>query len=388
MVPDSKEEISLIQFCLLIIVFEIGTAAVVGLGTEAKQDVWLSMILATVIGMGLMAMYHEMIRRFPGNNLYDLLQICFGKVLAKIIAQVYIVYFLYIGARVLRDFAELLVTVVLPNTPIEFTTIIFMIVVAYIVYCGFEVFARTAETFTPYIIVFLVLITLFLFINKSIEISNLKPIFYNGITPIIKGVFPRLMTFPFGELIVFTVVMHQVREIQKGKKYAVIAVLLAGMTITYHGLLNISVLGADTYARTTFPLLMSAREIAIAQFVERLDALVVFIVMLGVFVKASIYFYCVIKGLEFSYNLPFRYFSFPVAMLIAPLSIFIANNFDEHIYEGVKIVPIYLHIPMQYVLPTIVFIILLIKSRKGGKSIDKNQQKKKEQRQNPSSENA
>lgn len=388
MVPDLKEEISLIQLCMLIIIYEIGTAAVVGIGADAKQDVWISIIISTLIGMGLMAMYHEMIKRFPGNNFYDLLQICFGKFVAKIIAQIYIVYFFYISARVIRDFAELLVTVVLPNTPIEFTTILFMFVVSYIMYLGFEVFSRTAETFTPYIFVFLMLITLFLLINQSINFNNLKPILYNGVTPIIKAVFPGIMTFPFGELIVFTVVMNQVREIKIGKKYVIIAVFVSGLVIAYHGILNITVLGVDTYTRTSFPLLMSAREISIAQFVERIDPLVVFIVMLGVFVKASIYFYCVLKGLEYTYQIPFRYYSFPVGLLVAPISILIANNYDEHIYEGIDIVPLYLHIPLQYVFPILVFVVLLIKSRKGGKSNVQNSKQKQEQKQKQSEEPA
>ncbi|WHZ05211.1 hypothetical protein QNH48_11585 [Neobacillus sp. YX16] len=45
------------------------------------------------------------------------------------------------------------------------------------------------------------------------------------------------------------------------------------------------------------------------------------------------------------------------------ISVIIAPSYIEHIYEGVKLVPYILHIPMQIVIPTIVLIIALVKQK-------------------------
>ncbi|WP_078381785.1 GerAB/ArcD/ProY family transporter [Sutcliffiella halmapala] len=361
------EQISLQQFILLFIFFEIGTSIVIAIATEAKQDAWIAVIIATVVGLVLMCIYYKSFKLKQGT-LYELLSHSFGRHLSKLLKYAYIVYFLYCSCRVLRDFNELLVSAVLPNTPIEFTSFLFMAVVVYIIYFGLEVFSRTTTIFAPYMFLFLATITLFLWVNGSIDLSHLKPVLADGMGPVYRSLFPELLTFPFGELIVFTVIFPQVKNISKSIKPLLLAILISGIIILFYLILNISVIGPTSYARTTFPLLSTAREISIANFLERLDALVVFIVMLGVFVKVSIYFYCALKGLESIYKLPYRYFAFPMGMLTATFSVVIAYSFNEHIIEGLEIVPLYLHIPFQYILPFLVFIILLIKSKKGATS--------------------
>ncbi|WP_223701607.1 GerAB/ArcD/ProY family transporter [Sutcliffiella deserti] len=363
----TSEKISLQQFILLIVFFELGTSIVIGIGTEAKQDAWIAVIPATIAGVILVLMYYKAFKLGDGN-LYDLFAQCFGKFLSKILIYTYVVYFLYAASRVLRDFNELLVTVVLPNSPIEFTSFLFMGVVIYVIYLGLEVFSRTATIFAPYMILFLLAITVFLWVNGNIDFSNLRPVLAEGIQPVYQAFFPQLLTFPFGEMVVFTVIFPHVNKLKKSSKPLWMATAVSGFIIILYIVINIAVLGPEGYARTTFPLLSSAREISIADFIERLDALVVFIEMLGVFVKVSIYFYCVLKGLEAVHKVTYRYFAFPVGMLIATFSIIIAYSFNEHLIEGLDIVPLYLHIPFQYLIPSLVFVILLIKSRKGGNS--------------------
>ena len=66
------------------------------------------------------------------------------------------------SSRVIRTFGEMITTAILPNTPIEVITLSIMLVMAYILYLGIEVFARVTEIFTPYIVLFLILIMIFL----------------------------------------------------------------------------------------------------------------------------------------------------------------------------------------------------------------------------------
>ena len=54
-----KENISLTQLFVLIFNFLLGSAIVVGVGKDAKQDAWIAIILMTLIGIGLMYFYYS-----------------------------------------------------------------------------------------------------------------------------------------------------------------------------------------------------------------------------------------------------------------------------------------------------------------------------------------
>lgn len=359
-----KEEISLLQLYFLIILFQIGSAAVVGVAMEAKQDAWLAILIGTAIGLLITYMYLFILSIEQGKNLFEIMEISFGRYVAIVLTFAYIVYFFYIAARVLRDFTELLSTNIYPNTPIEFLSICLMIVIIYVVYLGLEVLARASETFMPYIGLFLLALAFFLFAGGNVNFSNLQPFLAEGFGPIFKAVFPSLITFPFGEAIALTVVMALTKKKKQMPKVTLLAVLSSGITLTLFKIMKVSVLGISIIGRLSFPLLSAAREISFANFIERIDAIVIFVMMLGVFVKVALFLFAGLKGLEYIFKIPYRYFTIPMGLLIANTSIFISTNYAEHLEEGLEFVPMYLHLPFQIWLPLLIAIIIFFKKKK------------------------
>ena len=69
------------------------------------------------------------------------------------------------------------------------------------------------------------LILIFLLTSGEIQLHNIEPILGDGIKPILKAMFPSLFVFPFGELVVFTIILTSVTQLKKSKKVAFIAVL-------------------------------------------------------------------------------------------------------------------------------------------------------------------
>jgi spore germination protein KB len=368
------EKISLWQLFILIFIFEMGSAIIVGIGNEANQNAWIAIGIASILGVGLIFFYHRLLSRIEGNNLYELFEIAFGKWMAKGITFLYVIYFIYIAGRVLRDFGELLISTILPTTPIEVTIIIVMLIITYVLYLGIEVLGRTSEIFLPYVIIFIVGVGIGIIISGEMHLENLAPILPEGIGPIVKAIFPGLLTFPFGEVVVFTLIMPNVSNAKYVGKVCMVSVLSAGGLLVYSSVVQITTLGYQMKNRSTFPLLSAAREVSLLDFIERIDLLIVFIMMFGVIIKVAIFTYGGLKGLEFiSSNIPYRYFVFPISMLIAYLSIIMSDNFAEHIEEGLKFVPLYLHVPFQLGIPLLLFPFILWKSKRmrGGQKSDK-----------------
>ena len=128
--------------------------------------------------------------------------------------------------------------------------------------------------------------------------------------------------------------------------------------------LIIATLGENTAARANFPLLIAARLVSIGEFLERIDVLVVFIMMLGILIKSSVFLYGGLKGIEYIFKIPYRYFAMPVSCIVAMFSIFITLDFSDHLVEGLNVDLFILHVPLEFMIPISITSIVLVKKWK------------------------
>ncbi|WP_157723839.1 GerAB/ArcD/ProY family transporter, partial [Domibacillus aminovorans] len=142
-----KAKISAYQLFTLILLFELGSALVLPLASEAKQGAWLAILIAMAGGFCLFFIHYGLYRYYPGLPPTEYMQTLLGSVLRKIIAFLYILYFVYTAAGILRPFGELLVTIAYPDTPIFVINALFILMIIYTVYKGIEVISRTVERY-------------------------------------------------------------------------------------------------------------------------------------------------------------------------------------------------------------------------------------------------
>ncbi|MFC0274327.1 endospore germination permease [Metabacillus herbersteinensis] len=358
------ENISLWQLFILIIIFEIGSSVVVGVGSEAKQDAWLAVLIGGMIGLFVVLLYLVMLKKSSNKTLFGIIESCFGKWFSKPIILLYVLYFFYISSRVLRDFSELMVSSIFVHTPLEVISITMILVIIYTLYFGIEVLSRTSEIFFPYVISFTLILGLGILMSGEMKFTNLQPFLAEGVGPIAKSIFPTILTFPFGEMIAFTMIIPAVKNHKLARRVVPFAVIVSAVILSYSTFIQTATLGVQMRARSNFPLLSAAREISLLNFIERVDLLVVFVVMFGIIVKVGIFFYGGLKGLEHIFQKPYRSFALPVGLLIALFSVMVSGNFAEHIEEGIRFVPYYIHMPMQFYLPVLLFVFTLFKFRK------------------------
>ena len=102
----SKEVINQKQATVMMSTFIIGSTAVLGVGSRAKQDVWIAFILAMVMVGIIFIVYGRILKLFPGKGLYEILESLFGKVMGKIISLLFIWYAFHLGALVIRNITE------------------------------------------------------------------------------------------------------------------------------------------------------------------------------------------------------------------------------------------------------------------------------------------
>lgn len=250
-----------------------------------------------------------------------------------------VTYFLYIAARVTRDLIELLDTSIYPATPHEFFAFTFLLVIAYILHLGIEPFARTVEILIPYVAGFFVLMLILLIINRSITVSNLYPVLPDGWGPVLRAAFPKVVTFPFGEMIALTVVMAQTEHHGKLMPLTLSGIAVSGVILAFVSFLQVTVLTSGQVSRNTFPLLSVNRSINVGFLFERLEGIVVFLMMMGIFVKLTIFLYAGLKGIEYMTGRAYRFFLVPVAILVALISMWTADGTRFTLMPKFKLMP-------------------------------------------------
>ncbi|MCM3652339.1 GerAB/ArcD/ProY family transporter [Metabacillus litoralis] len=341
-----KAKLSAIQLFALMFIFELGSALVVSLGISAKKDAWLAILLGMCGGIVLFLIYYLLYRQYPTLMLIGYTREIFGKYVGWVVGLLYVVLFLYIASRNVRDFGDLLLSSTMNETPLLAINILMILAICYVLYLGIEVLARTAEVLIVSLVFFGLIGNLFIYFSGNVNLQNLQPFLEHGWKPIIMTAFKLTIFFPFGELIAFTMLLPYLNQSKLVKKVWLTALIASGLILSYTLCLNIVVLGVEQVERATFPLLSTISKVNLLDFIQRLDVLVVFPFLTTMFFKISIFLYCAVIGIADLFKVKnYQQIIFPIGVILTILSMMIAPDFTEHIEEGFNIVPYYLYIP-------------------------------------------
>jgi len=364
-----KAKISSSQLFILMVLFELGSALLVPLAIDAKQDAWLAILLGMVFSFVLLLIYHKLYTYYPDLLPTEYIQKILGKVLGTVLAFVYILYFMYDASRVLRDFGEMLLTFAYLDTPLFIANALLMLVIIYTIRKGIEVIARSGELL--FIFMYVLAVAGFILIISSglIEIKNLQPVLEEGLLPSVKVALSETLYFPFTEAIVFTMILPYLNDSKKAKVTMLCATGLSGINLTITMLINISVLGVDLTARSQFPLLSTVQSIQVADFLERLDVFFMLALVIGGFSKISVLFYASMIGTAnlFKIKSP-SWLSYPIGLIVLFMSLTISSNFQEHLHEGIGVEMFFLQIPFLAVIPILLFLVAFLKNRRKQKA--------------------
>ncbi|MFC5713097.1 endospore germination permease [Thalassorhabdus alkalitolerans] len=361
-----KARIGLIQLFFLMALFQSGSAVIVGVGINARQDAWIAILLGMAAGMLLFLIYAYLFSQYPELPLSKYAEKILGSFLGKFVGFLYALYFCYIGARVLRDFADLVIIELIPETPMFVISLLMILVVIYGCYAGFEVIARSSEIFFPIVFVIALAFAIFVLVGDLPDVKHLQPVLEDGWTNVFSVVFPLLITFPFGELIAFTALLPYVSQYKNNIviKVGLGAILFTGLFLSLLMSLIIAVMTPEITQYSAFPLLDVVEKINIRDFIQRIDPVAVVILHVGGFFKIVIFAYAAIVSLSTVFNTEEKkgWVTYTVAGMIYIPSLIIADNTIEHFQVGLEWVPYYLHIPFQIIIPLLLAVIVVMKN--------------------------
>ncbi|WP_019121282.1 GerAB/ArcD/ProY family transporter [Brevibacillus massiliensis] len=340
-----RERIAARQFAIMTILYIIGSAILVIpslLAAKAKQDAWIAAIAAVGIGMAFIPLYIALGKRFPDKNLAQYCEIILGKWLGKIAFLCFLIGFPFlIAALTLRNIGDFLTIGILTRTPIQVIMIIVLAAVAWGVKLGLEPIARAAEIFFPFVI--LLLFLLLLFVSPYLQLKNLEPFLENGIAPVLKGAF-TLVSYPLLEPVVLLMIFPHVPKPKEAGQALWRGVLIGGMILFAVTLFSVSVLGVDIVKGHSFPSFELAKKINIGDFLQRIEALMMFIWIITIFFRLTILVYVISAGLAQTFNLKdYRMLSLPLCVILTVMALVIVPNSSYLLAFNQKIWPLYVY---------------------------------------------
>lgn len=359
MIEDVK--ISKQQLIFMLAVFFLGDFALINPSKGAGQDAWLVFLIGWIGGFLLIGIYSYISILNPGKTLIDILKDSFGKTLGSIIGILYIWYFIHLASLVLRTSGEYMIAVNYPETPLVFINAVYILLLAYAVKKGLEVIGRASEVFTP-ILIMLVLTTTSLLIGEF-NFKNFIPILNKSFGYYLKEGY-SVLTFPFGEAVVFLMIFPYLNTKEKLLKTAYTAIFISGIIMIIIMLRDLLVLGPDMLKRNIFPPHSSASLIpglAIEPFIS-----VNLLISGGG--QIVVCMYAALIGITQILDLDdYKPLVHPIAILIVTTSIWIYDDISKMFQIAREIFPFY-SIPFQFIFPILILVVSLIKrkSKKAG----------------------
>ncbi len=329
----NKEQVSALQLSFMIMLFEIGSTPLFLLGAKAKQDSWLAMCTGAAAGLVLLMLLMWIQHHSRHNDLIGMLALHFGKIAGSAVGGTYSLYFAYQSMRNVRDLGELTALTLLPNSPMSVTMLIFVGTALYAIWKGTEVVFRLPEVLLPVVLSFYAVLVLLLGIMGSLDFNHLAPVFENGFKPIADAALPDIVSFPFGQMIVFLMLWSLWDKPGVPVKNTVAAYLLISIFLIFMNALNVAVLGSAIAGTSQLPFLKTVRTLSNLKFIERLDILVTIQLYIGLLVKMMLFYFCSVKAIAELTGKPAKWWVFPVGAAIYGAS-FLERDYTQHIAIG------------------------------------------------------
>lgn len=356
---SEPEQIGPSELSALVLGYVLASGLMLPLAPEAMKDAWLAVLLAGSISCAMAWLYVSLSLRFPNLSLVGFSKLLLGRWLGGLIGLLFLFYALYLGALTLRDFGDFMLSTILAGTPLAVPVVMVMLLAVYAARHGLETLARTGQVLAA-IAVLQILTTSVMVLNQA-RPDNLLPVMEHGLAPILRGAV-TLTVVPFGEMFLFLLLFQNVRPTKRIRRSTLSAMALSTLLLTGVTILDIAVLGPEGVATDWFPSLGTVRTIDIADFLTRLDAVVITTWMATGFVKIAVCLLIAARGLgEWTGLNEYRPLVLPLGTLMAGIAMVGYENVSHMARFIHEVWPVF-SLPFQVMVPLVLLGIAWVRS--------------------------
>lgn len=360
----NKIKISNIQYTLLTSSLVYGTAPLIlpsSVAILSKQDAWISVIFATLIGLLILWINTCLAEMHPNKTIIEIIELLFGKWFGGFVCINFILLCILTASQIVWYIGDFFTTMYMLTTSPYYINMLFMITIAIALLYGLEAIARTTEIL--FIFIFPTFIIAMIFLIPESKLDNLLPILENGILPIIKGTVPFISIGVLPVLLINMIYTVNAQNTKKAKKSIFIGYLLGTTSLFISILMCILVLGSNYTAYSRFPLFTLSKEINIGVVFSRLEPIMLLVWLATIWGSTMLYFYTAVLGISQLLKLKnYKKIVLPLGLIVTVLSGFIYDDVVYEIYWDNYVWPPYIF-TFGFALPLLLLSVSHIKKR-------------------------
>ena len=363
----SKEIISARLAVCTMVLFMFGSSALISINTDVGQDSWISFLLALMLALPVTLVYARIIKLFPENDVFEIIEILFGRILGCVLNVLITWYAIHLAALVIRNFSEFIKNCVMLETPEIMIIIVMILTIVYMIKSGIEVMGRWSLVMI-YVVISVVVITAIFSINKM-NIDNIKPFLEHSLPAIALNSF-GYFSFPFAETVLFLCLAGSFNKKESPYKMYIYSTVFAAMILLTIVIRNILLLGPKMSSTAVFPSFEAVSIVDVGGFLARIEGSIAINLILAGIVKITVCLVAASKGVALIFRLPnYKSITFPVAVFAVAMSVILFSNTTEMLtFQAVY--PFYA-IPFQILIPLLVWIVGEVKVRKSKSGLAK-----------------
>jgi len=242
------------------------------MGREVGNDIWISTIIATLIGVLMIWAMVVIIRRFPSGDILDQSKALLGGWFSKLIGLIVLIFFFCSYGVTMITYVYHLMDYFLPEAPVYVFVFIAFVVGCYGAYYGIEVIGRMAL-----IGVFSVLalnILLMLGSLANFDIYELLPTFQTGVASTFWASRHNVADWAMVTMAA-ALLFPYVRSEKEWARSSTSGVLFAGGFVVMWPILEVGVLSSEVTAQYIVSCMQMARSAKIGQFIHRYEMIMI-----------------------------------------------------------------------------------------------------------------
>ncbi|MED3853119.1 endospore germination permease [Priestia megaterium] len=356
-----KGKISSFQMALMIVPTIVATAILTIpaiTGKYAGRDMWISPILGSLNGFFTAFIVYQLHKLYPKESIIQYSRHIIGRTPGKVLGFVYLFFFLHICGTISRQYIDFIINAFLPKTPMIVVIGSMVLVCAFAVRGGVEVLGRSAQLFVPIFI--LLPLLLFILLIPQFKPENMFPIMEHGMMPSILGA--AVPQSWFSEMFLISMLLPFLTDHKKGKKWSMISVVITMLVMVYTNIVNIFLFG-ESATSYIYPVFTAFRYISVATFFEHLEAFVITIWVMGIFIKLSVFYYALVLGTaQWLHLSDYRPLVFPLGFLVIIFGIWVTPSMYELTRFLGNIFPFYGTFIMTFI-PVLLLLIAIIRKK-------------------------
>ncbi|TDL34818.1 hypothetical protein E2R51_03600 [Jeotgalibacillus sp. S-D1] len=215
---NAKNEITGMQLFFIIVQTQIGVGILsmpTDIGKIAKQDAWISMMLAGITVQIIVLLYMFLLSKFPEDTYYGMVNKCFGSIFGKLIMFAYIIYFLSVLVVSMTGFYQIIASWIFFETPKWVILLLFAVPAVYMARENVVLLARF-KMLISFLLPLLFVILSWVYFHP--QFLYLLPVGGTGTQAILEGIKPAIFALMGFEAYLFFgyyVKMNRKKELRK-----------------------------------------------------------------------------------------------------------------------------------------------------------------------------